>query len=168
MKNNLNFQLNVKKVSQYLKKFLSLIIILSRYANKIAIKISTLIFPLIKQTSNYFISLRDRIYFYSYLSHSNFFIKFAFNIFFYFLFQLLFNFSMFQEVFASETETITTNDPDNLSNKKNILIGLGIILTVAIIGYLIWPETPTDIPDPEPFNAVDAVLSDVPPYMYPS
>lgn len=73
---------------------------------------------------------------------------------------------MFQEVFASETIN-TTNDPTNENHMKNILIGFGILLTIAIVGYLIWPETPTDIPDPEPFNAVDAVLSDVPPYLYP-
>lgn len=64
------------------------------------------------------------------------------------------------------TGTSLSNDVQNESKTLKIIVGICII---AIIAYFMWPGPGdiTDIPDPEPFNAVDAVLSDVPPYLYP-
>src|ERR1700735_1204329 len=119
-----------------------------------------------KESHNITFKLKNIIYFYAYKLHFNLLLKFSFNIIFFFLFQLFFNFSTFHEVFASET-VHNAIDPDDDHKWTKIIVGFGIILTIAFFGYLIWPETPTDIPDPEPFNAVDAVLRDIPPYLYP-
>lgn len=155
MKNKLCNYLNQLNTVSYLLNSIKLKIALSSY-----IKI-------IDKIQNKSQKMKNIIYFYAYKLHFNLLLKFSFNIIFYFLFQLFFNFSTFHEVFASET-VHNANDHDEDHNKTLLIIlGFGIILAIGFFAWYLGPDDVTDIPDPEPFNAVDAVLRDIPPYLYP-
>lgn len=157
-----NLQSMVKKVSQYLKKFVRILFILYQYAKRIAIKISTLIILLIKKN------------FRSFSTYS--FLKKILTSCLILSFCIYYNLSI---VHAAEYDPTVSCQAllDELheleiaeaikTKERHQMMWIGVALTIGFVAFLIYNFVPLEIPpDPEIFDAVAAVMKNKPPANY--